>query len=267
MSKSNNNLLIKNLTDFGLSDKEAVVYLSLLELELAGVQEIAKKAGINRSSTYVVLESLKAKGLVGTSDDKKVRQFVAASPEMLHRVASEQARKQEEIRKSINEIVPELKALHKATKLKPKVSVFEGKEGLMAAFEDILYCKEKLVRISSSLMNLVTIIPQNFFPDFVQKRISLGIKMHGIHPNDGINKKLMEIHPGFDTPILIPKDKYKFPADMAIYDDKIGYMSPENGGIAILIENKEIANVMKNMFDLAWEEAKRLNKEANEKEN
>lgn len=37
-------------------------------------------------------------------------------------------------------------------------------------------------------------------------------------------------------------------------------MSLEKGGIAIIIESKEIADVMKSVFDLAYEEAKRLNK-------
>src|SRR3989344_6000138 len=268
MSKQNNkniengdNLLIKQLVEFGLSEKEAAVYISLLSLELAGVNEIAKKAGINRSSTYVVLESLKGKGLVGTSDDKKVRQYIAASPEMLHRVAGDLAKKQEEIRKGIDSIVPELKALHKDTKHRPKVSVFEGREGLIAVLEDSLNCKEKLMRVSSSLGNLVHIIPSDYLLKYIEKRVRRGVKMLGIHPNDEINQRLMERNLGLDEPILIPKEKYLQSADIAIYDNKIGYMSPKDGGIAIGIESQEIADVMKNIFDLAFEEAKRLNKE------
>ena len=56
-----NKLLVTNLIEFGLSDKEARIYLSLLESDTSMVQEIAKNAGVNRSSTYVVLESLKRK--------------------------------------------------------------------------------------------------------------------------------------------------------------------------------------------------------------
>lgn len=267
MSENNNNLLIKHLVDFGLSEKEAAVYISLLELELAGVNEIAKKAGINRSSAYVILESLKTKGLAGTSDDKKVRQYVAASPEMLHRVASDMAKKQEDIRNSINNILPELKALNKDAKHKPKISVFEGKDGLIKTFEDTLNSKEKIMRVYSSLNNLLHVIPPDYFPGYIKRRIKQGVKMHGIHPNDEINQKLMEVSPGFDTPILVPKEKCLYPADIAIYDNKIGYMSPENGGVAILIESREIANVMKNIFDLAFEEAKRLNREIEESKN
>src|SRR5437879_6580616 len=102
MSTASNNVLIKQLVEFGLSEKEAKVYLALLELELASVSEIAKTAAINRSSTYVVLESLKKKGLVSTSEDKKVQKYIAISPDMLLVEAKEKSQKAEEIKHKIS---------------------------------------------------------------------------------------------------------------------------------------------------------------------
>ncbi len=253
------NLLIKQLIEFGLSEKEAKVYLALLELEVAAVSEIAKTANINRSSTYVVLSSLKKKGLVGTSEDKKVQRYIATSPEMLFREAEEKSQKAENIKNKISDIVPELKALHKDTKHKPIVRVYEGKQGLINAFEDSLDNKEKIMRVYSSVEGVFKLLPE-YFPNYVQRRIKLGIKMYGIHPNGKIEQHLIKISPKFDEPMLIPPKKYKFPADLAIWDDKIGYMSSEKGCSTILIESKEMADVMKNIFDLAYEEAKGLYK-------
>lgn len=254
------NTLIETLIDFGLSEKEAKVYVSLLELEIATVGEIAKKSDINRSSVYVVLELLKKRGFVSTSGDKNVLHYIAISPEMILKTAEDLAVKQNEIRRKIDNIIPELNALHKDTKIKPKVKIFEGKQGLINTFEDTLKSKEKLMRISSSVGNLFKIIPE-YFPGYVERRIKLGIKMHGIHPDDMAGQQLIKADPAnFDTALLIPKDKYHFPADLAIYDNKIGYMSSEKGGMAIIIESKEISDVMKSIFDMAWEEAKRLNK-------
>ncbi len=255
------NTLIKTLIDFGLSEKEAKVYVSLLELEIATAGEVAKKSEINRSSVYVVLELLKKRGFVSTSGDKDVLHYIAISPEMILKTAEDLAVKQNEIRKKIDDIIPELNALHKDTKIKPKVRVFEGKQGLINTFEDTLKSKEKLMRISSSVGNLFKIIPE-YFPGYVEKRKKLGIRMHGIHPDDMAGQQLLKSDPtNFDTELLIPQDKYHFPADLAIYDNKIGYMSSEKGGTAIIIESKEISDVMKSIFDMAWEEAKRLNKQ------
>ncbi len=262
MAISLNNVAIKNLMDFGLSEKEARVYLALIELEVATVTEIAETTNVNRSSTYVVLESLKRKGLVSAVQDQNVQQFVAVSPEMLLQETEDMVTKAEEIRSKIKNILPELKALHKDTKQKPKIRVFEGRAGLIKAFEDCLNSKEKFMREFSASKNMLTLIPEAF-SKHMQKRIELGIKVNGIHPDDETEKKVSEMWPKIDTlgkSLFIPQKKYRFPADFYIYDNKIAYLSSDKKGFAIIIESQEIIDVMKNVFDLAHEEAKRITK-------
>lgn len=255
-------MLSKTLIEFGLTEKASKVYLALLEHEIATVNQIAKVTGINRSSTYVVLESLQKKGLVGITDDKRVQQYMAISPDALMRIAEDSAKKHEIIKNKIDKLVPELKALYKGTKRKPLVKVYEGKQGLINAFEDTLKMKEKVIRISSSVGNLFNVF-SDYFPEYVEMRRKKGIVMHGIHPNDLPAQMLITNAPDrFDKPILIPSKKYSFPADLAIYDNKISYMSLDGKGIAIVIESKEMADVMKSVFDLAFTEAKRLAKKA-----
>lgn len=261
MSTTKNTLLVKQLIEFGLSEKEAEVYLALLELEIAVVSEISKTANINRSSTYVVLESLKRKGLVSVSGDKKVQRYVATSPEMLSFEAQNKAKKAEDIRNKIGNIVPELKALHKDTKHRPVVRMYEGKQGLINVFEDSLNSKEKIMRVASNLENVSKILSRSYLTNYVLRRINLGIKMYGIHPDTKIEQHLIKVSPKFDEPMLISQKKYRLLADTAIWDNKIGYMSSEKGGFCISIESKGMSDVMKNIFDLAYEEAKRLNKE------
>lgn len=251
-------MVLKDLIEFGMSEKEAQAYLTLLELEVAGVQEISKAAGLNRSSTYVTLEALKKRGLVSVSDDKKVRRYVATSPDSLLRSAEDKAHAQERILEKIRKIVPEMKALYKGTKKKPVVRVLEGKEGLIAAFEETLSSNEKIMRVTSSPGNLGPIIG-DYLHSYIWKRFQLGIKMRGIHPDDEIHRTIVKASPkNFDTYALLPNGKYNFTADIAIFDDKIGYMSGENGGIAISIESKEMADAMKKIFDLAFKEAERI---------
>ncbi len=259
MSKMTNSAIVKNLIEFGLSEKEATIYLTLLQLEISMVSEIAEASHINRSSAYVVLESLKEKGLVSVSADKNVQRYVASTPDMLLFEAQTKAQKAADIKINISDIIPELKALHKDTKQKPKVRVFEGKQGLMNALEDSLHNKEKVIRIASCVENLMNALPE-YFPKYVQKRVKLGIKMYGIHPYGAIAESLINKNPAFDKAIFISPKKYTFPSDMAIYDNKIAYMSIEKRGISIIIESKEIADAMKNVFDLAYQEAKRLSR-------
>ena len=260
MKKIPNDAIIKNLKEFGLGEKEANIYLVLLELEIATASQIAKATNINRSSTYVVLESLKEKGLVSISEDNNIQRYVGSSPDILLFEAQTKAQKAQDLKNNISDIVPELKALHKDTKQKPKVRVFEGKQGLINALEDTLHNKENVIRLASSLENLTKVLP-HYFPDYLQKRIKIGITTYGIYP-DNKNKlaeSLAKKNSKFDKAIFILPKKYPFLADMAIYDTKIAYISVEKTGTSIIIESKEMADVMKNIFDLAYKEARRLN--------
>ncbi len=266
MSPTPNKVIEKYLVDFGLSEKEAAIYLALLEVQSATAQEISRRTRVNRSSTYVILESLKSQGLASVSNDKKVQQYVATAPDILVKIVNDRLNAQEAIREGITNALPELKAIHKDTKQKPRVRVFEGKEGLIAGFEDTLDSVEKLTRVASRVENLYGIIPPDYFPSYIRKRLEKGIKLKGIHPDTPFSQKIVEMAPAMHKgSVLIPEKHFKFPADLAIYDNKIAYMSPENGGFAVIIENAAFAQNMKSIFDMAWEEANRLSKEGKKK--
>lgn len=255
-------LFIKQLEEFGLSGKEALTYLALLELEISTVSELANTTGVNRTSTYVVLESLKKKGLVSTSEDKAVQSYIAISPDMLLFEAQNRALQAQEIKDKISSMVPELKALHKDTKTKPKVKVFEGKQGVLAAWEDSLHAKEKLIRLSCSYEQWVATYDHfaDYFAEYTKLRLAAKIKSISIHPLTELTGQFIQLKSKqFDKPVVIPKSRYSFPTEMMIYDDKVAYLSPGKKSFAIVIESKDIAEGMKSTFDLAYEEAKRLN--------
>lgn len=256
----------KELIEFGLSEKEANVYTSLLEMEIATVQEIAKKTKIPRTSSYVVLESLKKKGLVSISDDKKVQQYVATSPEIFLNVLKERLREQEHILKSMEVAVPSLKALHKDTKHKPKVLVYEGENSVKQAYYELspLNFKDDL-RVFENPALMARHLP-GFLERDITERKKKGVKMFAIHPNTKesveIGKISKKLKPS-DEISTIPVQKFKHPnqsIDFAVYGDETSFASLEQSFV-ITIKNQEIADTLKNIFDLAWAEAKRLSKD------
>lgn len=254
-----NNVLVKNLIDYGLSEKEAYVYLAVLQLETATVQEISKVSGVNRSSVYVVLNSLKKQGLVGQSGGGKIQEFVASSPELLLQFAKSRSQRELEIEEKISEIVPDLKALHKETRRRPKVRVFEGDKGAEEVYWSLL--SEKKIDVLRTFANPVNIFKHvTNFSELDRMRGARGIKMYGINAATqemvDLYKKVRPHEPYEIT--LIPEDKYKFTSDIGIYADKVSFVSPTEK-LAIIIENKDISDMLKNIFDLAWEEAKRYN--------
>src|SRR3989344_1212395 len=195
MSISSNNLIVKNLVEYGLSEKESKAYIALLELEVASVNEVARAARINRSSCYVVLESLQEKGLVSISGDVETRQYVASSPEILLQSAKDKAEKHKVIKDRIENMVPELKALHKDTKHKPVIKVFEGQEAVKQIYYDISalrpYPTAHKIRVYEDPATYIDLLP-----DFVkidsQERKRRGIKMYAIFPKTRDSQKVID---------------------------------------------------------------------------
>ena len=74
-------MLEKDIEKLGLSEKEAKVYLASLELGPSPVQVISQKSKVNRATTYVVIDSLMAMGLMSTYDEGKKTFFTSESPE------------------------------------------------------------------------------------------------------------------------------------------------------------------------------------------
>jgi sugar-specific transcriptional regulator TrmB len=75
--------LTRLLKSAGFSEKEASVYLALLSHGPAGATDIAERARINRSTTYVILEMLMKRGLVADTSEGSVSMFDAGKPAQL----------------------------------------------------------------------------------------------------------------------------------------------------------------------------------------
>ncbi len=254
MEINSNSPIVKSLVDYGLNDKEAKIYLALIELDTATVNEIAHTADINRSSAYVVIEKLKKKGLVSTIKDYKIQRYVATNPEVLLQEAETRALRNIEIKNKIQNVVSELKSIHRETKKKPKIMVYEGEKGIKNALKLTLDCSDKKIRVISSNEQ-----DSGMMIEYVKSRHEKGIKMIGIHPDDQNIRTLISSFPNdLDEYLLLSKDKYHFSADVAIFDDKVGYISNKQKGISFLIQSKDFADVLKTIFDLAHQEAKRV---------
>jgi len=137
-------IMLSQLKNLGLAEKEAKVYLSALELGTASVQNIARSAGVNRATTYVMIESLIKKGLISSFEQGKKRYFAATHPSQLLRTVRENQIALKQAEENLEkELLPELLSIHNIAGDQPKVRFFEGKEGLKAMCSNLLRTKSK----------------------------------------------------------------------------------------------------------------------------
>src|SRR3989344_388940 len=128
-------MLEKYLQDLGLSDKEALIYLALLQVDSTTALDLSKKTKINRSTVYVVIDSLSKKGLVSETTIGKKTQFQAESPERLETFVENRKQQFEEQSERLKDIIPEIKSIQRESGERPVVKYFEGKEGIVSSTE------------------------------------------------------------------------------------------------------------------------------------
>ncbi len=246
--------LEEKLLEFGLSEKEAKVYISLLEIGTSLVTDVAKKAGINRSTAYVILESLAKQGLVSITERKNIRLYTPAPPERLIQNLEEKSRKAIELVGIAKTILPELKSFFSGSGPKPKIQFFEGTEGIKSAYEDTLTSKEQ-IKAFASIESMHSTLP-GFFPDYYQRRATKGVSIKAIFPDTPEARERVSLNKQEKREaVLVPVDKFSLTPEINMYDNKVVFMSLKER-FALVIESQELADAFKKVFDLAWQGAK-----------
>lgn len=243
--------MLNQLKNLGLSENEAKVYMAMLELGPATVLEISAKAGVNRPTTYVQIESLKKMGLVSTQIKGKKQIFIAESPEQLEFLIDRQKNELEQKKEELQKFLPELTNLFNISDSKPQVRFFEGKEGLIKMHSELLKSKTDEVVSFASTDGLLKLFP-NYPQTLSSKRIQKGIRSRIIYSNSG--GPVLKSH---DESMLreakyVSPDRFPFKSDIAIYGDNISVSALEGKVVGVLITHKELAESFRALFNLLW---------------
>ena len=246
-----------SLLSMGFSEKESNVYLALLELGKSAVSNIARKAGLNRTTGYHILDSLVGKGLVSISGKEPLQEYVAESPEKITELLKAKFDEYERYLNQAKETVPQLKSFHNISD-RPKVKFYEGKQGLIDVYEDTLTSHEPIVAYAN-FDDMHKALPE-YFPSYYLRRAKKGISIKGIVPiTDAARERQKHNREEAREMAFVPADKYYFSPEIDMYDNKMMIASWKEK-LGVIIESTEIADAMKKIFELAWIGAKTLEK-------
>lgn len=243
------------LQALGFSKKEATVYVALLELGRGTVTQIARKAGINRTTGYDILDSLVNKGVVNISGKEPKQEYVAEPPEAIIRSLHKEAEAVKERIAKAEAFLPELRSVH-ATQNRPRIKFYEGTEGLKQVYEDTLTSTET-IRAFANVEDMHKGLP-NYFPEYYKRRAEKNIAIRAIVPKTPVGMARGAYNEEEKREIaFVPPEKYYFSPEINIYDNKIMIASWREK-LGVIIESAEIADAMKKIYELAWAESKRL---------
>lgn len=249
---------VETLIALGFSQNETAVYLSLLRLGKGTVSQIARKAHINRTTGYDILDNLISKGLASISGKEPKQEYVAESPDALRSFTESGLEHAKSNLRRAENLIPQLKSLHHIGG-RPQVQFYEGTEGLIHVYEDTLTSHEP-IRAYATVDDMHKALPR-YFPAYYKRRAAKGIFARGIIPKTpmAIERATHNAEEAREI-AFVPADKYYFSPEMCIYDNKLMIASWREK-LGIIIESAEIADAMKKVFELAWAEAKRLDRE------
>jgi len=250
------------LLKIGLSDKARDVYLTLFQQGPSPASKIAKSADLKRPTTYDVLAELKTKGLVSEVEKRGVRYFRAETANQLVSYLDQEISVLKNQKNRLNELLPQILSMAGGEQKKTIVKYFEGQSGFREVAYDQTFSREVL-----SISNTGAV--QQAFSESVLQVITGGkkkrkVKTRLIIPDDASSKAYI---PKYYPPKYlnlfevrtVPAKQFKWLNELNVYENKIALFSLETDNReAIIIESPQIAQTMKVMFELAWQQAKPL---------
>ena len=239
------------LNQLGFSKNETKIYLAALESGQNSAQNIAEKASLQRTTTYSVLEVLVKRGVVAKTKIKGKTRFLAESPDKLTYLLSE-------LQNNLKKVLPELQAIYNQSEVKPKIIFYEGDHAIQKVYDDTL--AEKPAEILEWNTNAYFQNP-NVDKDYeyLKKRVDLNIHAKRIVEKDSVwefrHQKNDEKE--LSQTLTVPKEIFSPKIEINIYNNKIAFMNyAEN--MSVIIESKAIAEAMKQIYELSWVGAKKI---------
>lgn len=234
------------LSQLGFTDKEADIYLALLELGSGSIVEISKKSGIKRTTVYEIINSLLEKSLIAISARKQRKVFIPINPSKLLAISQ----KKLEIAKSI---IPELESLLSISPAKPKIQFYEGTDGLINMYDEILENAKSIKAFVTTDILKNKKLENYIWNDFTPARIKKKILLTSIGPdNDWMKNIYKKEEVKYLRKVkLIPKEKFPFSIETLIYDKFITIISFEHK-LGVTIESKDISHTWGLIHDLCW---------------
>jgi HTH-type transcriptional regulator, sugar sensing transcriptional regulator len=239
--------LHKQLQTIGLSDKEASVYLTLLQLGSGTVHDIAKRSGVVRTTCYPLLDELEKRGLVSTTRSGKKSIYVAEPPTNLLVHIDKSA----SIARSL---IPALSHVLSGNTKRPKIQIHEGISGVWRVYEDVIAGQEYEVKAFIPADDAISIAGNNRVRMYIRERVKKNISMRAILPKTALIEKEYTKYDKGDlrqSRFVDPK-RFPMPVEIDLYRGNKIAITSFREGIGMVIESAQLYTALNSIFELCW---------------
>lgn len=258
LHKSKDQYQIEILKEWGLSQKDALIYLAALKTGGGTIAELADAAETERTGLYYHIEHLLDLKILKTLTRGQKTYYLPADPEKLKKIIDER-------QNHFNKIYPLLQEEFTHQTSKSLIEYFEGPEELNKFYH-------RLYEILAGLKppeNHIYVFGQSYrtavnanklFLDFTPPKEQIKIKMKCILPKSQKSPKPAEnaMDPYIATRYNLPKaqlkyiaDEYQYPGSTVIMSDRVVLHDFRNFTFSIVV-NKNLATTWRMLFEFIW---------------
>lgn len=235
------------LRNLGFAEKEAKVYLALLELGPSSVREISLKSGLKTPTTYVILDELMQKAAVLFVPGAKKKLYSAKDPDDIFDAAKKR------LNQALQDL-PTLKNLGRKNSQKTIVTYYDGAAGYEQAMR---YKEHETVEAGEIDCYLAT--SQQASPamlasleDYAERLRRNKVKIRGFAPEHETLKPFRADDATYYRDIkVLPMQMYSANSSIEISQTFVRFTLFDQD-MLVIIENPEIAKVMRQIFEMNW---------------
>ena len=234
-----------------LTPSQAEILEYLYQNREAKASEIARQIKRSRAIVYKEIEEMVKLGIAEKKQGPgSVSLFTAGHPSLLKKLLDNRESQLKKDRELLNNYLPDIISSYNLINNRPGIKMYEGVEGLKQIYDEIINEGKDffLIRSAYEPVYKEKILP--IVDEFIKKRVKKNIAVTAITPTDVL------ANPAQDASCLmkrfmVNKNMYDAPVEIDIFGSKVAILSFGDELIGTIIESKQIAQSLVQLFNLA----------------
>ena len=250
------------LQELGLTPTEINLYVTSLKCGPQTASELAKRAGIKRTTAQSALSALIVKGMVTLHSQTGSHVYMSIEPQLIERRFTEQIDTLKKQQLDFINLLPLFDNFSSQSSATTEVSSFQGAEGVKTAVDTALFCASRKWKIIAPEKNFFSEGDKDYADYFIKTRKQRGIKAQSLWEPSFVTKRTFDdVAFEFRDPRVLPKELAgRFKSTVIIFDASVIFVNSAHELSAVLIRSNEISQTMTVMFDGLWTSAKKIPK-------
>jgi len=246
----------KYLQQIGLSEIETDLYIILLSSGPISVRDLARVAGIKRTTSYLYIDQLINKGLIIKVVKGSKKLIDAVKPEEAVRfLVSQKLETAQTLKKSLPIILHNLEDLQLTKNISDEAEIkyFKGMNTIKSIYTEALKSKELRTYVKLEESSGIFQDNKNLFNNAFMTNKDLIVK-ELIYASPLIKEKAPELLTKNKRYFykLVPEELKLTSGDTLIFDGNVAIINYKNKTAGVLLNNRDYFNNSKEIFDFMW---------------